>query len=100
MSDYIKLGLAVALTSAVSLFPAVQSSAAAPEQANGLTAAIRTEINKSPALHANHLSVDVVDGVVYVRGTVDSEAEHAEVNAAAIRAADGAKVVDLTEIGY
>ncbi|GEM_PF-5975605 len=98
MSGYVKMGLAMALSSAVSLYSALPASAAETEQAGSLTAAVRTEIGKSAALRANHLSVETIGGVVYVRGVVDTETERAEVRAAAGKAAGGAKVINLTEL--
>jgi len=95
MNIYAKMGLAMTM-----VFTASVAFAAAPDQAGDLATAVRTEIGKSEALRTDHLSVETVGGVVYVRGTVDTEVERASVRAAAAKAAGGAKVVDLTEIAY
>lgn len=95
MNIFVKTGLVVAL-SAVSSF-ALADAPAATEKAGDIAAAVRSEINKSVALRADHLSVQAVKGVVYVRGMVDTDLERIEAGAAAIKAASGAKVVNMTE---
>ena len=100
MTRYMKSCVAVALAGAVSLFSAVGSSAATPDQAGDLAATVRGEINKSDALLGDNLSIETVGGVVYVHGIVDTEVERADAHAAAVKAAGGAEVVDMTEIAY
>ena len=94
MNKSMKLGFAVALT----LLSAAKSFAATSDQAGNLTDAVQSEINKSAALRTDHLSVETVGGVVYVHGLVDTEVERSAVGAAAIKAAGGAHVVNMTEI--
>ena len=100
MNTYSKLTFAAALTGAVSLFSMAQAADMQPQTSNALAAAVRSEINKDAALLADHLDIEAVDGVVYIRGTVDTDVEAADAGAAAIKAAGGAKVVNMTATVY
>ncbi len=92
MNNFVKTGLVVVLSSTVSL-----ASFAASDKSGDLTASVVSEIGKNAALRADHLTVETVNGVIYVHGMVDTDLERAEAGAAAIKAANGAKVVNMTE---
>jgi osmotically-inducible protein OsmY len=100
MKLFSKLALSAALACAAPMLTAGYASATPSNPDSALSMAVRAELNKDAALLADHLDVQTIHGVVYVRGTVDTAAEQDKAGAAAIKAAGGASVVNMTELAY
>jgi osmotically-inducible protein OsmY len=71
---------------------------AQPGDDHYITDQIRTALYKNPSIASNDISVQTRNGVVYLRGLVDTNVERADIEALA-RGMDGVKqVVDSLEL--
>ena len=65
---------------------------------DGITDQIRTALYKNPTIASNDISVQTRNGVVYLRGLVDTNVERADIGALARGMAGVKQVVDSLEL--
>ena len=71
---------------------------AATDTDRQITEHIRTALYKNPSIASNDISVQTRDGVVYLRGLVDTNVERADIEALARGMAGVKRVVDSLEL--
>lgn len=95
MSKAFNLALAAGfLTTATLMTPVAYADTAYPGGDQAETQAVQTAIEKDPALRIDQIRVQTLGGVVYLHGTVGSEATAERAEAIAQGVAHGGKVVD------
>ncbi len=65
---------------------------------DSITQNVKAMISQQPALKADHVTVETRQGVVYLRGTVDTSVEKKDIETVAMQATGVKKVVNDTTV--